>query len=286
MTGVMSEGTHSSKQGVPERAGSRRGGSEGSTTEQRGSHAVVKLPAHKLNAGPVPKHIQLRELLEDLCQNKFSPGDMLPGERVIEHTYGVSRITVRRAIGDLVASGWLTRTRGKGTFVSAHPLVSRMHLASFSSEMRAQNVEASSKILQSGRGTAPEEVAHFFGVTPDTSEIHLKRLRLGDQRPYAIDDSWYNAEYVPGLLENDIYNSVYSILDEVYKVPITNAEQRVTAVAANPTTAALLDVEVGIPLLNVVRFSLSHGTPIEVCNSLYRTDRYHLTAQVVRAPSD
>ena len=84
---------------------------------------------------------------------------MLPGERVLEETYGVSRITVRRAIGDLVASGKLKRARGKGTFVAPNPLVSRLHLASFSSEMSAQHLQASSKILQAARAMAPEEIS-------------------------------------------------------------------------------------------------------------------------------
>src|SRR5699024_3650847 len=80
--------------------------------------------------------------------------------------YGVSRITVRRAIGDLVAAGRLRRVRGKGTFVAPNPLVSRLHLASFSDEMGAQDVSASSRILLSGRATAPADVNKFF----DTDE--------------------------------------------------------------------------------------------------------------------
>ena len=66
--------------------------------------------------GPIPKHAQLRALLERRCAEELTPGDLLPGERTLEEEYGVSRITVRRAIGDLVAAGKLRRVRGKGTF--------------------------------------------------------------------------------------------------------------------------------------------------------------------------
>ena len=77
----------------------------------------VELPIRTLtDESDAPKHQQLREILEDVCINYLNPGDMLPGERVLEEQYGVSRITVRRAIGDLVASGKLRRARGKGTF--------------------------------------------------------------------------------------------------------------------------------------------------------------------------
>ena len=88
--------------------------------------------------GPVPKHAQLRAELETMIATELAPGDPLPGERTLEEKYGVSRITVRRAIGDLVSAGKLRRVRGKGTFVAPAPLVSCLHLASFSEEMRAQ----------------------------------------------------------------------------------------------------------------------------------------------------
>jgi len=74
----------------------------------------VELPIRTLtDESDAPKHQQLREILEDVCINYLNPGDMLPGERVLEEQYGVSRITVRRAIGDLVASGKLRRARGQ-----------------------------------------------------------------------------------------------------------------------------------------------------------------------------
>ena len=130
------------------------------------------LPHRVLTDGPKPKHQQLREILEELCTTQLQPGDMLPGERVLEETYGVSRITVRRAIGDLVASGRLKRARGKGTFVAHAPLVSRLHLASFSAEMAAQNLVATSRILSSSRGAAPDEIAEFFGTDGAPSTSH------------------------------------------------------------------------------------------------------------------
>lgn len=241
------------------------------------------LPPRILNEGPKPKHQQLREILEEMCTTHLQPGDILPGERVLEETYGVSRITVRRAIGDLVASGRLKRARGKGTFVAHAPLVSRLHLASFSAEMAAQNLSATSRILSSSRGLAPDEIADFFGTDRGTQHITLRRLRLGDGRPYAIDNGWYNATVAPDLLENDVYNSVYAILDRVYHVPVTEAEQTVTAVSADEDSARLLGVSPGAPLLRILRQSISVDKPVEWCVSLYRTDRYSLKTLVSRS---
>ena len=247
--------------------------------------SAVQLPARTMTDGPVPKHAQLHDILEELCRTTLKPGDTLPGERLLEETYGVSRITVRRAIGDLVAAGKLRRIRGKGTFVAPNPLVSRLHLASFSDEMGAQDVTASSKILTSGRSSAPEDAAIFFDTPANAEHIHLRRLRLGDGEPYSIDDGWYNSTFAPSLLENDIYNSVYAILDSVFDVPITDADQTVSAISADADTAPLLDVPVGTPLLHIVRYSRSGDRPVEWCSSVYRTDRYRLTTRVARENS-
>lgn len=241
------------------------------------------MTAQIITDGPVPKHAQLRDILTELCNTTLKPGDILPGERILEETYGVSRITVRRAIGDLVAAGRLRRVRGKGTFVAPNPLVSRLHLASFSDEMGAQRVQASSKILLGGRAAAPDEVSEFFGADPSVTHTHLRRLRLGDGEPYSIDDGWYNSAFVPNLLENDIYNSVYAILDSNFDLPITEADQTVTAIAADAEIAQLLDVEPGTPLLHIIRKSRSGDRPVEWCSSVYRTDRYRLTTRVSRA---
>lgn len=242
-----------------------------------------------------PKHAQLREILEEICTHELSPGDMLPGERVLEEAFGVSRITVRRAIGDLVASGTLKRARGKGTFVTPKPLINRLQFASFSSEMRSQNLDASSKILASAWAPAPPEVAEFFGTDPSTPHTHLVRLRLGDGEPYAIDDGWYNSRYAPTLLERDVYNSVYAILDKDFGMGITDAEQTATAVNATPEQASLLGLKPGDALLSVVRLSTSgprrdptasagaEPRPVEWCRSLYHPDRYGLKTHIQRA---
>lgn len=240
------------------------------------------LPAIDIVDCQVPKHAQLRDILDSWASTALSPGDMLPGERVIEDFYRVSRITVRRAIGDLVASGRLRRVRGKGTFVAPNALVSRLHLASFSAAMNAQEVQASSRILLSARATPPSQVAEFFGADPSAPQIHLRRLRLGDGVPYSIDDGWYNAAVAPDLLDRDVHHSVYALLDTDFGHPVTDADQTVTAVSADLQTGPPLDVEIGAALLHIVRTARSGDVPVEWCSSVYRTDRYRLTSRTQR----
>lgn len=246
--------------------------------------SVARNGAHgsAITDGPVPKHAQLRSIIEEMCERELSPGDPLPGERALEEAYGVSRITVRRAIGDLVSAGRLRRVRGKGTFVAPAPLVSRLQLASFSDEMTALGVEATSNVLLAALAPPPAEVADFFGTPADHPHIRLKRVRLGDGQPYSIDDAWYNADLAPGLLESAVEESVYSLLDFQYRVPVTHAEQTVTAVAAGSEEAARLDVDKGTALLHIVRLAYSGTKNVEYCASVYRTDRYRLATRVER----
>src|SRR5699024_12665213 len=112
-----------------------------------------------------------------------------------------------------VAAGRLRRVRGKGTFVAPNPLVSRLHLASFSDEMGAQDVSASSRILLSGRATAPADVNKFFDTDETVPHIHLRRLRSGDGEPYPIDDVRHNSDIAPTPLENHVYHPHYSTLE-------------------------------------------------------------------------
>ena len=149
--------------------------------------------------------------------------------------------------------------------------------------MGYQKVQASSRILLGERSAAPSEVCEFFGTETTVAHTHLRRLRLGDGEPYSIDDGWYNSTFAPSLLENDIYNSVYAILDSTFEVPITGAEQTVTAVAAEEDIAELLDVPPNTPLLHITRLARSGDRPVEWCSSVYRTDRYRLTTHVSRA---
>ena len=93
------------------------------------------------------KHVWVRKQLQDLVATTLRPGDALLGERQLEEQFGVSRITVRRAISDLVQDGALVRIKGKGTFVSHGLVRSTLHLASFNEDMRAAGFEPSTRVI-------------------------------------------------------------------------------------------------------------------------------------------
>lgn len=258
-----------------------------------------------LSEGAAPKHVQLRRIIEHYVENNLSPGDMLPGERMFEEHFRISRITVRRAAGDLVASGKLVRVRGRGTFVASTPMTSSTGLLSFSEQMRAEGLRPGSIIVLASRSVPPPETVRFFAGGDQDSEValrpagdepvdlntqmrhaHVRRVRLANGVPVSIDDGWYNIRLMPSLLENDVYNSMYDIMSTHYDCPVTETVQTSSAVCADSEQAGLLEVSVGAPLLRVLRQSYSRGRPVEWCVSFYRTDRFALCSRVTRASAD
>jgi len=177
--------------------------------------------------GVVPKHEQLRQLLLRMITEELSPGDMIPGERQLCTDHGVSRITVRAAVGQLVNEGLLVRIHGKGTFVAARTARSRLHLASFNDDMRRLGLTPSTEVLDVERGVPPAATVEALGLRPGEQAIRVRRLRLADGAPMSVDDAWYNPEHASGLLDIDLTGSVYKALAAQFGKEINRARQTV-----------------------------------------------------------
>src|SRR6476661_5989763 len=134
--------------------------------ETRGG-APVSESLHLVD-GVVPKHQQLRNILTELVIAELQPGDMLPSERQLCADYGVSRITVREALGQLVSEGLLVRTQGKGTFVAHRPARSSLHIASFHEDMRRMGLQPSTVVLTAVRARPPAPIAERLGLAAGT----------------------------------------------------------------------------------------------------------------------
>jgi GntR family transcriptional regulator len=230
--------------------------------------------------GVVPKHEQLRTILVRRITEELHPGDMLPGERQLSADHGVSRITVRAAIGQLVNEGLLVRIHGKGTFVAARTARSRLHLASFTTDMRRLGLTPSTVVLSVERGVPPQDTTKALGLGPGDEAVRIRRLRLADGTPMSIDDAWYSAALAPDLDSCPLTGSVYELLRERYDITIDRAEQSVAATEADDEHAALLGLEPGKPVLLFDRISYSGDQPVEHCCSRYRGDRYEITMSV------
>jgi len=229
--------------------------------------------------GVVPKHEQLRGRLTELAA-RLPPGAPLPGERQLCIEHGVSRITVREAIGQLVSEGVLVRVRGKGTFVAERAARSQLHLASFHSDMRRLGLEPSTVVLAVARLTPPLATRRALELGAGAQAWHVRRLRLADGQPMSIDDAWYSAAVLPDLDAQDLTGSLYTLLAERYDCTIDRAEQTVRAAEADRETCVLLGLPAGRPVLVFDRVSYSGDRPVEHAESTYRGDRYEVQMTV------
>ena len=229
--------------------------------------------------GVVPKHEQLRGRLTELAAG-LPAGAPLPGERQLCVEHGVSRITVREAIGQLVSDGVLVRVRGKGTFVAERAARSRLHLASFSADMRRLGVAPGTVVLAVARAEPPPATRRVLALAAGAQAWHVRRLRLADGQPMSVDDAWYPAQLLPGLDAEDLSGSLYTLLAERWGCPVDRAEQTVRAAEADRETGLVLGVPAGRPLLVFDRVSYSGGRPVEHAVSSYRGDRYEVQMTV------
>lgn len=230
----------------------------------------------RLGGGPRPKHEQLREALRELARTGLGPGAAIPSERELMATYAVSRTTVRTAIEALVADGLLERSQGRGTFVARPRLKSRLHLASFSEDMRRRGLTPATRALGIALERPSGEVADSLGLGDGGRAWRIDRVRLADGDPIAHEAGWYPETLLPGLDRRDLAGSLYAVLREDYGLVVDHAEQTLWGETADASYAALLDAPLHTPLLVFRRVSSASGRVVEHVVSRYRGDRYQV----------
>ncbi|GAB2483479.1 GntR family transcriptional regulator [Luteococcus sediminum] len=226
--------------------------------------------------GPITtKRAQVREILKRRIEDELHAGDALASERQLVTELGVSRVTVRQAIADLVEEGRLERTQGKGTYVTGPRVNSRLHLMSFSREMRSRGLQPRTQVLSAVCEPADEHVAEVLEVEPGSDVVRLERLRLADDTPMAHEVGWYPCHLFPDLLDHRL-NTVYDLMASRYGIVASRGEQTVRAEAADAHRARILGIARRAPLLVQERLTYADEVVVEYATSWYRGDRYRI----------
>ncbi|MGA3157620.1 MAG: GntR family transcriptional regulator [Steroidobacteraceae bacterium] len=233
--------------------------------------------------GNLPLYQQLQRALRQAIENRtLAPDDALPAERDLAAEFGVSRITVRKALVGLVAEGLLVRRQGSGNFVSARVEKNFAMLTSFSEDMRARGRTPRSVWLKRAAGTVTPEEALALRLSPGTPVYRFNRIRYADEAPMAIEYATIVASALPSLEAVD--TSLYEALELAGHRPV-RALQRLRAVLLNGDQAQLLKAKPGDAGLLVERLgSLPDGRAIEFSQSYYRGDTYDFVAELSSAP--
>ena len=231
--------------------------------------------------GPVPKHLQLREILLDFIDGSDTEAP-IPSEREIAKQYGVARMTVRQAVESLVAEGRLFKVGGKGTFVAKPKLDLQARLTSFGEEMSRRGMRPSSSVLTFGRVGATAHLARELSAEVGESLVYLKRLRDADGVPMSIERTWLPESLVPGMVDEPAPSSLYAALGLRYGIVPDWGEDVIEAAVADNEVATLLKVKVGSPVLHIERHSYAGQVLFAYSVAIYRADRYQIWVPLAR----
>ncbi len=238
-----------------------------------------------LMAMPATKQSEARDRVLDLIE-KLGIGDAIPSERQLSSDLGVSRLTVRAALDDLVRDGYLIRKRGSGTFVSEPKIAQELTMTSFTEDMRRRGMEPASRTLELRTTTAGPWLGRILHVSPSEPIVVVKRLRLADDETMAIETLHVRASLVPGLSAGDLeQQSFYTLLSDRYGLDIVGGTQTIEPTVTNEEESDVLGVPLHSPAFLFERTTRSSaGEIVEYVRSLYRGDRYRLVTELSRTP--
>jgi GntR family transcriptional regulator len=249
----------------------RRGARPALRTNARKPPLIVRAPGANL-------HGQIEDWLAgEIAAGTLVPGDRLPTEHDLAAWFGVSRMTLRHALAELARRGLVTRTVGRrgGTFVAAAKLEQDLTtLAGFSEQLRRHGMVAGARVLTASERPAGPRAAAALDIGPDDPVYEVRRIRLGDGRPIAVERSLFPASRFPGLLDCRLDGSLYELLDVKFGLRPCRARESMEPVTAGVREAEALEVPEGAPLMLVERTAYARsGEPVEFARDLFRGDR-------------
>jgi GntR family transcriptional regulator len=235
------------------------------------------LARFRLELGPIPfyhqVYLDLRGMIDD---GRWPTGHQVPPERELAKEYGVSLITIRRALDELAREQRVERTRGRGTFVLA-PRIDRDldEPLSFSEEMQRRGFSPQTRLIAARPETATESVAAALAIEPGSPTLFLERLRTADGDPFLLEQAHLPAERFPGLLNADLERtSLYALLRDRYDTHVARSRETFEPAVLRSREAALLGVRPRTAALLVEGISFSDELiPVEFSRTYVRGDR-------------
>lgn len=247
-------------------------------------------------AGDLPAHTRISCWLERLIvSHELQPGDKLPSEVDVAAALGVSRMTLRQALGAIEGKGLIDRRRGRfgGNFVCT-PRFEFDHetLPGFTEQMRRIHVEAGAQVLRASTRRPSADVRRGLDLKRGDQVHEIVRARSANGEPIVLEEAYFPARVFPGMLAANLTGSLYAVMREHHAAPYS-AEERIEATQADERQAEILDVLAGAPLLLITRTSFTdNGIAVEYTRDYHRSDRTRIrirsrvdsTAQTVVEP--
>ena len=233
---------------------------------------------------PIPLYYQLKEIIKKQIETReLKARDCLPSEREYSEYYKISRMTVRQAITELVNEGYLYRQQGKGTYVAEQKIEQGlMQLTSFTEDMLRRGMQPSAKILSVQEKSIDEKACNALNLQENEPVIAIRRLRLADGEPMALETCHLSFSKYSELLKEDLeHKSLYHFLEQRYNIRLVRATQVIEPGIARQEVAKLLHIRAGDPILILERTTFDqYDNPVEFVSSLYRGDRYKFIVEL------
>lgn len=226
-----------------------------------------------------PLYVQLMEEVEkDINRGVYKPGDKILTEAEMSKKYGVSLITVRKAIGSLMEKGLVVRKQGKGTFVTKPKFARNMKkLQSFSEMCEQMGVVPGAKMLENRLIPADAKTAERLGIESGSNVVYISRLRYADQEPVQIERSFFSLKYAFLLEAKFDDNSLFDYLREQAGTVVASSEKMIELCRATAEEAALLGVKKGDYLIFVRSTAYDKsGEPMYAGIQIINGDRFAL----------
>jgi GntR family transcriptional regulator len=226
-------------------------------------------------AAGVPLHRQLFLVLHDeISRGVLAVGEALPTEQTLCDQFGVSRITVRRALADLAEAGLIERRHGIGSFVTEHPSIRQRDTGgSFMDELRQVEFETEVDVIEIGVRALPRPVADRLNSRD--RGLHVLRLRRERRtgEPLMITEAWLPVELASAVTQPALATTpLYRLLSDA-GVHLERLEHELTAEIAGPRTASLLGTVIGAPLIRIERVAFAAGAPHHVLSMVLSPNR-------------
>lgn len=230
------------------------------------------------------KAAEIRALLLNLIDS-LPEGAALPSERELAARWHVARMTLRRAVDELVIEELLVRRHGSGTYTTRPKVARWLGMISFTEHTRRRGMRPSSQVLEFREQRAERGLARRLRIPVGDPVISFTRLRLADEMPMVVERTTVPGVYVPGLSAGDLAGSLYELLQLRYGIELVSGTSTLEPTMPDARTAEWLEIPTSQPCISSygVSFDDRHRV-FEYTTAVYRGDRYTFTAELRMAP--
>ena len=228
---------------------------------------------------PIPVYYQLKEdILRKIRGGVWKVGQCIDSERELSESYGVSRMTIRQALGELVQEGILVREKGKGTFV-CEPKVKQKDMMSFSEIIKKSGRTLETKVIEFTKIATPEDLVDTF---PFDEVYKINRNRIVDGECIANELVFIPSDYCGFINEEKLKGSFYKILEE-FGYSVEYSESSIKAIIMDEENKKIFGVDEQVPLLQINSRTINKdGKVLFVEEATYKSDKYILEVNILR----